>query len=52
LEAGAGKDLEMDPQEGKIGKKWKKDTILTERSYRSSENTGLSFFRGQKRTGF
>jgi hypothetical protein len=37
---------------GKNGRKWEKDTILTERTYRSIANKGVSFFKGQKRTGF
>jgi len=51
-QAGVGMDLEIDQRTGKNGRKWEKDTILTERTYRSSESKGLSFFRGQKRTGF
>jgi len=43
---------ESGPRTKGIGRKRKKDTILTERSYRSSGNKGLSFLRRSKRTGF
>jgi hypothetical protein len=36
----------------KIGSKWKKDTILTERSYRSIETKGFKVLKRSKRTGF
>jgi hypothetical protein len=35
----------MDPAKGEKAGKWKKDTILTERTYRSSENKGLNFLK-------
>jgi hypothetical protein len=38
--------------EEKIGKKWKKDTILTEQSYRPIQNKGLNILKGSKQTGF
>jgi hypothetical protein len=40
------------PRREKIGKKCKKDTILTEQTYRSIENKGLNFLEGSKQTGF
>ena len=55
LKESAGKRLRWKAKwtrQGEKARKREKDTILTERTYRSSANKGLSFLKRQKRTGF
>jgi hypothetical protein len=51
-EQGREKILKRALRKQKTGSSWKKDTFLTQQTYRSIENKGLSFFGGQKQTGF
>jgi hypothetical protein len=49
---GAARKWEMDPVDGKIGGNWRKDTILAEKTYPSSESKSLNSLKHLTPTHF